>query len=162
MVTRILLATGQTRLVLVGSSRGGYAIRNYIRNAGGAANVDAAILCGTPNHGVTAQPGAPDSEFNGLGRFLTQLNAGREVEPGVRFLTLRSDATDKYAQPLRGSEPTGVTFASPELRGATNVVLPGLDHREVAFHARAFREMYRFITGKEPSLLGITSEDPRC
>ena len=159
MVTRILLSTGRKRLVLIGSSRGGYAIRNYIKNAGGAANVEAAILCGTPNHGVTAQPDTPDGEFNGLGRFLTQLNAGGEVQPGVRFLTLRSDTNDKYAQPLRGTEPTGVTYASPELRGATNIVLPGLDHREVAFHPRAFREMFRFINETEPSTLDIAPED---
>ena len=45
--------TGASRVALVGNSRGGNAIRNYIKN-GGAADVSHAVLCGTPNHGVYA------------------------------------------------------------------------------------------------------------
>jgi hypothetical protein len=55
--------------------------------------------------------------------------------------------------------PTGVSYDSPELRGAENIVLDGLDHREVAFHQRAFREIFRVITGKAPGTLEITSEE---
>ena len=68
-VTRALLLSGEKKVILVGNSRGGNAIRNYIRNAGGAAHVAQAILCGTPNHGVIAMPGAPNAEFNGAGNF---------------------------------------------------------------------------------------------
>src|SRR6202048_3972790 len=42
--------TGASRVALVGSSRGGYSIRNYIKN--GATDVSHAVLCGSPNHGV--------------------------------------------------------------------------------------------------------------
>ena len=159
----ILSKTGQKQLILVGSSRGGYAIRNYIKNAGGGVNVSHGILCGTPNHGVRATPFNLNDEFNGMGSFLSGLNAGDEVHPSVQFMTIRSDSNDKYAQPdgrfigMPG-QPTNVTFASPELRGAENLALPGLDHREVAFHSLAFKTMYRFITGREPATLDIVPE----
>ncbi len=162
-VKEIQSRTGQEKVILVGSSRGGYAIRNYIKNFGGAANVYQAILCGTPNHGTQASPSHLNNEFNGAGPFLSGLNAGEEVYPGVQFLTTRSDSNDKYAQPdgrflgMPGA-PTQVTYAGPELRGAKNVVLPGLDHREVAFHAKAFQVIYEFITGHEPQRLDILPE----
>jgi pimeloyl-ACP methyl ester carboxylesterase len=163
-VADIQARTGAARVVLVGSSRGGYSIRNYVKNGEGPARVSHVVLGGVPNHGVWATPRDLNSEFNGLGRFLMGLNAGDEVHPGIRFLTIRSDSNDKYAQPdgrfiSRPGEPTNVTFVSPELRGATNIVIPGLDHRETAFHRLAFKEMYRFITGREPATLAIASED---
>lgn len=155
--------TGAPRVALVGSSRGGYAIRNVIKN-GGAADVSHAVLCGTPNHGVFATDDALGSEFNGRGAFLRALNEGEtEVTPGPAFLTLRSDGMDKYAQPDgrfigRPGVPTNVTFEGPELKGATNLVLGALDHREVAFHPRAFREIYKFVAGREPARIAITPE----
>ncbi len=147
-VTRALLETRAPKVVLIGSSRGGLTIRNYLRFGGGAAVVSQAILAGTPNHGVAAVGPATGSEFSAHGPFLTRLNAGTEVVPGVRFLTLRSDKQDKYAQPAGG-----IGYEGPELAGAENVVLPGLDHRELAFDARAFAEMYRFVTGHAPERL---------
>jgi hypothetical protein len=50
-------------------------------------------------------------------------------------MTIRSADNDLYAQPMgqwigRPTVATNVTFAGPELRGAHNVVLPGIDHRE--------------------------------
>ena len=98
-VSEIQARTGEKKVILVGSSRGGLAIRNYIKNFGGAANVSQAILCGTQNHGVQATPENLNNEFNGLGPFLSGLNAGEEVSPGVQFMTTRSDSNDKYAQP---------------------------------------------------------------
>lgn len=159
-VAEIPAATGATRVALVGSSRGGYSIRNYIKNANGAASVSHVVLGGVPNHGVWATQQDINSEFNGLGPFLAGLNAGDEVHPAVRFLTIRSDTNDKYAQPDgrfigRPGEPTNVTYTAPELRGATNVVLRGLDHRQVAFHRLAFKKMYAFITGREPETLAV-------
>jgi Lipase C-terminal domain len=44
------------------------------------------------------------------------------------------------------------------LKGATNLVLGALDHREVAFHPRAFREIYKFIAGREPARIAIVPE----
>ena len=168
-VDRVLKATGATKVVLMGNSRGGNAIRHYIQNGGGDKRVSHAILGGTPNHGVWADAALrPGNEFNGAGSFLKALNApkgpnGDEVTPGVRWLTLRSDNNDKFAQPdgvWIGSpgKPTHVSFDGPALKGATNVVLPGRDHREVSYHSEAFEQAWRFITGRAPATAGYEGE----
>jgi pimeloyl-ACP methyl ester carboxylesterase len=169
-VDEFLAATGAKQVVLVANSRGGYAVRNYIQNGGGAARVSHAILGGTPNHGVWAdQAYLPGSEFNGAGPFLKALNApkdaaGDEVTGPVKWMTIRSDSNDKFAQPDglwigRRGQATHVTFAGPELKGATNVVIPRVDHRETAFSPAAFDAMHRFITGRAPSVPDIVPED---
>ena len=176
-VDKVLQATGARQVVLIGNSRGGNAIRDYIANGaspvgGGAAKVSHAILGGTPNHGVQAIPDVnPNNEFNGAGPFLVGLNApkgpnGNEVTPGVRWMTIRSDNNDKFAQPDgvwigRKGKPTNVTFDGPALKGADNLMLPGRDHREVAYHPEAFAAAYRFVTGRAPAstnTLHITPE----
>ena len=43
-VDKVLKATGAAKVVLMGNSRGGNAIRNYIANGGGSAKVSHAIL----------------------------------------------------------------------------------------------------------------------
>jgi triacylglycerol lipase len=161
-VDRVLAATGAVKVVLMGNSRGGNAIRHYIAHGGGAAKVSHAILGGTPNHGVWADPSfAPNSEFNGSGPFLSGLNApqganGDEVTAGPAWMTIRSDHNDKFAQPDgvwigRKGKPTHVAFDGPALKGALNVVLPGRDHRETSYHPEAFAAAYRFVTGHAPS-----------
>jgi len=155
--------TGAARVALVGNSRGGNSIRNVIKH-GGAGEVSHAVLCGTPNHGVFALDDQLGNEFNGRGPFLRGLNEGdSEVTPGTAFLTLRSDGMDKYAQPDgrfigKPGAPTNVTAEGPELKGATNLVLGTIDHRETAYHPRAFREIYKFIAGREPARIAITPE----
>jgi len=168
-VKKVLAASGAAKVALVGSSRGGYPIRNFIANGGGAAVVSHAVLGGVPNHGVWSNPAfLPGSEFNAAGPFLVKLNApqgpaGNEVTPGVAWMTIRSDNNDKYAQPdgvwigARGT-PTNVTFEGPALKGAENVVIAGIDHRETAFGVKAFAETYRFIAGKAPATLAIVPE----
>jgi len=166
-VDKVLQATGAPQVVLVANSRGGNAVRSYARS-GGAAKVSHAVLGGTPNHGVWADATLrPMAEFNGAGPFLQGLNnqgaAGVEVTPGPKWMTIRSDNNDKFAQPdgvwigSRGT-PTNVTFAGPELKGALNVVLPGVDHRETSYGPAAFAATYRFITGREPATTGFTAE----
>jgi pimeloyl-ACP methyl ester carboxylesterase len=154
--------TGASRVALVGNSRGGNSIRSYIRTGG--ADVSHAVLCGVPNHGVYDWDDNLNNEFNGRGPFLRGLNEGEsEVTPSTAFLTLRSDNMDKYAQPDgrflgKPGTPTGVSFEGPALKGATNLVLGAVDHRETAYHPRAFREIYKFIAGREPDRIAITPE----
>ena len=161
-VEKVLQSTGAGKVVLMGNSRGGNAIRNYIQNGGGDRTVSHAILGGTPNHGVQAVAGLNEgSEFAGTGAFLMALNApknaaGDEVTGPVKWMTIRSDNNDKYAQPDglwigRKGLPTNVTYAGPELKGATNVVIPRIDHRETAFSPAAFAAAYQFITGQAPA-----------
>jgi pimeloyl-ACP methyl ester carboxylesterase len=163
-VASTLRQTGAGRVALVGSSRGGNAIRNYLKNGPGAAYVSHAILCGTPNHGViVSNDKLVGSEFNGAGPFLRRLNSGLETVPGVEWMTIRSDAFDKFAQPdgagigMPGT-PTGVTADGPALVGAKNIVLPSLDHREVAFHEKAFAATWDFIIGSPPATTKILPE----
>ena len=166
-VTRVLIQTHARKVALIGSSRGGLTIRNYLLH-GGSGNVAYAVLAGTPNHGVMAMDRNLDGEFNGKGNFLTALNTpssdGSEVIAGVKMMTLRSDKLDKYAQPTGialGSPQTAtnVSFEGPALRGANNIVLPNLDHRELAFYPTAFAEMYRFITGAAPKNMSVVPEE---
>ncbi|HEY8292272.1 MAG TPA: alpha/beta fold hydrolase, partial [Thermomicrobiales bacterium] len=145
-VDAVLAQTGAAKLILIGNSRGANSIRNFVKH-GGAEKVSHVVLGGGVNHGVYSAPGS-NSEFNGMSRFMQDLNAGSEVVPGVQFMTIRSDKFDKYAQPtLASGGPSGIGYDAPELKGATNVVLEGIDHRETAFSARAFAEMFRFLTG---------------
>jgi pimeloyl-ACP methyl ester carboxylesterase len=155
--------TGASRVALVANSRGGYSVRNFIKNGGGA-DVSHAVLCGAPNHGVYDWDQGLGNEFNGRGPFLRGLNEGdSEVTPGTAFLTLRSDGMDKYAQADgrfvgKPGTPTGITAEGPALKGATNLVIGPVDHRETAYSPRAFAEIYNFIAGREPQFIAIAPE----
>jgi hypothetical protein len=78
-------------------------------------------------------------------------------------MTIRSDNNDKYAQPdgvwlgARGT-PTNVSFDGPALKGAENVVIAGIDHRETSFSPQAFAATYRFIVGRPPTTVAIVPE----
>ncbi len=168
-VNKVMQRTGASKVILMANSRGGNAVRNYIINGGGDRLVSHAVLGGTPNHGVWAIKDFRESnEFSGTGPFLTALNApknaaGDEVTGPVKWMTVRSDNNDKFAQPdglwigAKG-KPTFVTYAGPELKGAKNVVIPRVDHRETAFSPAAFDASWRFITGSAPKTLAIRPE----
>ena len=148
-VDEVLAHTKAPKIVLVANSRGANTVRNYLKNGGGAGKVGWAVLGSGVNHGVYSAPGGPNSEFNGASTFMKSLNERTEVVEGVKYLTIRSDKLDKYAQPeLASGRPSGISYDTPALQGATNVVIDGLDHRETAFGAKAFAEMYRFLTGR--------------
>jgi len=163
-VERVRQAAGVDKVILIGNSRGGNTIRNYIQNGGGDQVVSHAVLGGNPAHGIWAIVGYNEgSEFSALSPFLRQLNAPKganrdEATPGVQWLTLRSDRNDKYAQPdgtwigMPG-KPTNVGYDGPALKGATNLVLAGVDHRETSFSPAAFDATWRFLTGAAPRTL---------
>ncbi|MET0543631.1 MAG: alpha/beta fold hydrolase [Variovorax sp.] len=167
-VDRVVKATGAGKVILVGNSRGGNTIRNYVKH-GGAAKVSHVVLGGNPAHGIWAIPGFNEqSEFSALSTFLRQLNApqgpnGDEVTPGVKWLTLRSDNNDKFAQPDgvwigAPGKPTHATHDGPALKGATNLVLPRVDHRETSFSPAAFAATWQFLTGEAPRRTDIALE----
>jgi len=161
-VDAVLAKTGAAKAAFVANSRGCNTTRNYLRH-GGAEKAECAVLCGGVSHGIAAWPFLKGNEYNGWGPFLSELNAGDEVASGVRFLTLRSDGYDMYAQrwAIGMGQPWAPTFVSsdgPALKGARNVTLDHVDHRETAFGPRAFPEIYAFITGHAPARVAITPE----
>jgi triacylglycerol lipase len=165
VVAQVRQRTGADKVVLVGQSRGGNTVRNYLKNGDGAGHVEAAVLCGAVNHGVIVSgEHLAGSEFNGASSFMKDLNStAGEVLPGVRFMTIRSDSNDKYAQAdgrFIGlpKVATGLGYDAPELKGATNVVLPAVDHRETGYAPAAFATMYRYITGEKPKTTDIARE----
>jgi len=164
-VASVRQTTRRPKVALIASSRGGNTVRNYLKNGGGAACVSHAILCGTPNKGIViSDTMLVGSEFNGTSPFLRGLNSGPDdLIAGVEMEAIRSDKNDKYSQPDARfvgypGKPTGVSYDASELRGAKNVIIDGLDHRETAFHKLAFAAQYEFITGKPPASLFITQE----
>ncbi|WP_213955009.1 alpha/beta fold hydrolase [Variovorax sp. dw_954] len=168
-VDRVLKATGASKVILIGNSRGGNTIRNYVQNGGGASKVSQVVLGGNPAHGIWAIPGFNEqSEFSSLSTFILRLNApkgpnGDEVTPGVKWLTLRSDNNDKFAQPDgvwigAPGKPTNVPYDGPALKGATNQVLQRVDHRETSFSPAAFAATWQFLTGAPPKSMDIAPE----
>jgi pimeloyl-ACP methyl ester carboxylesterase len=156
--------TGAAKVALVGNSRGGYPIRDFVVHQGGAAQVSHVVLCGVPNRGVYDWPEIRNREFNSRSDLLQRLNGGEsDVVEGVAFTTIRSDANDLFAQSravwsATPDRATGTDVDGPELRGARNIVLAGLDHRETAYHWRAFREIFTAIAGREPDRLNVPAE----
>lgn len=168
-VDKVLNATGASKVILIGNSRGGNTIRNYMQNGGGDKVVSEVILGGNPAHGIWSVKGFREgNEFSGLSNFMQQLNApknaaGDEITPGTRWLTVRSDRNDKYAQPdglwigAKGMA-TNIGFDGPALKGATNVVLPTVDHRETSFSPAAFAADWQFLTGRAPRITSVWQE----
>jgi hypothetical protein len=101
-VAELRARTGAGRVALVGNSRGGYPIRDFVVHQGGAAQVSHAITCGTPNRGVYDWEWGPGGEFNGRGPFLRRLNGG--------------DTDVVEAPPFSRSAPT--TTSTPSRTGA--------------------------------------------
>ena len=81
----------------------------------------------------------------------------------MKWLTIRSDNNDKYAQPdgvwigAKGTA-TNIGFDGPALKGATNIALPRVDHRETSFSPAAFDATWRFLTGEAPRTLQPVAE----
>jgi triacylglycerol lipase len=164
-VAQVRSTMRRRKVALIASSRGGNAVRNYLKNGGGAEFVSHAVLCGTPNKGIViSDTMLVGSEFNGAMPFLKGLNSGPDdLIPGVEMMAIRSDKNDKYSQPDAHfvgfpGKPSGVGYDASELRGAKNVILEGLDHRETAFHKLAFAAQYEFIVGKPAGTLFIAQE----
>ena len=164
-VAEVRATTRRRKVALVASSRGGNAVRNYLKNGGGADSVSHAVLGGGIVRGiVNLDTALIGSEFNGAMPFLKGLNGGADDRiAGVEMMSIRSDKADKYAQPDgrfvgMAGKPTGVGYDAAELRGCKSVTLEGLDHREVAFHKLAFAAQYEFIAGKAPATLFIAQE----
>jgi triacylglycerol lipase len=95
-VDGVLAATGAAKADIVGHSEGGLMPRYYLRFLGGAAHVDDMVGIAAPNHGTSLFLAdipvgvlcGSCNEFATGSPFLTNLNAGSDVVPGVSFTQL--------------------------------------------------------------------------
>ena len=100
---QVLRLTGAARLDVVGHSEGGLALRYYIKNLGGAAQVRNYVSLGTPQHGTelanligqipligdaAAALCAACAQMAVGSDFLAALNSPRDVVAGVAFTAL--------------------------------------------------------------------------
>jgi len=99
-VAAVKARTGATKVDIVSHSMGGLVSRYYVKNLGGAANVDSLIMLGTPNYGTNL---ANIAEFLTFGScvgitsceqmargsgFLNDLNAGDDTIGSVRYTSI--------------------------------------------------------------------------
>ncbi|WP_199430847.1 esterase/lipase family protein [Qaidamihabitans albus] len=148
-VDRVLEATGSDEVDIVGHSQGGMMPRYYLKNLGGADEVNHLVALspsnhGTDVHGLARLPGVPELLSAGLGDsvrdqirgsdFLTDLNAGGDTVPGVEYTVIQT----KYDEVV-----TPYTSAFLEGPDVTNVLLQdgcklnATDHLGISFDRRA-------------------------
>ena len=106
-VNRVLAATGASKVDLVGHSQGGMMPRYYLKYLGGASKVNALVGLAPSNHGTTLNgiftlagyfPGSnafladcPACQEQEAGSpSITNLNAGGETVPGVKYTVIES------------------------------------------------------------------------
>ncbi|MGW3464578.1 esterase/lipase family protein [Streptomyces olivaceoviridis] len=142
-VDKVLAATGAARADLVGHSQGGMMPRYYLKFLGGAAKVNALVGIAPDNHGTDLDgltrllpyfPGAEDllkATTPGLAdqitgsAFLTELNAGGDTVPGVRYTVIAS-RYDEVVTPWRTQYLSG--------SGVRNVLLQDLCPLDLSEH----------------------------
>ena len=151
------------KVAFVANSRGCLTTRNYLAHGG----ADKAVACGAvrrrQSRRVCNCRRRSAANTTARGRSSAISTSGDETE-GVKSLTLRSDGYDLYAQPDgayigHAGMKTNITSDGPALKGAENLMLDHVDHRETAFSPRAFAEIYKFIVGAAPSRIAIVKED---
>jgi triacylglycerol esterase/lipase EstA (alpha/beta hydrolase family) len=106
--------TGAAKVDLVGHSEGGLVSRAYVKNYGGAAEVDSLVTLGTPNHGTVAANivrlftlgtcvGITACEQMTIGSsFLADLNAGDDSVGNVAYTNIAT-VMDELVQPYTNS-----------------------------------------------------------
>ncbi|MFF8846200.1 esterase/lipase family protein [Streptomyces sp. NPDC015127] len=142
-VDRVLAATGATETDIVGHSQGGMMPRYYLKYLDGADKVNALVGIAPSNHGTTLGgltkllpyfPGAGDllSEHTPAladqvagSAFLTELNAGGDTVPGVRY-TVIATRYDQVVTPYESQYLSG-----PNVR---NVLLQDLCPVDLSEH----------------------------
>lgn len=137
-VNEIKAATGATKVDIITHSMGGLSSRYYIKNLGGAANVDDWVSLAGPNHGTTWAYGcfffSPCNQMIPGSGFLNQLNSGDETPGAVRYGTWWSSC-DELINP----------DTSTILSGATNTNVGCLSHSGVKDSAAVYAQFRDFV-----------------
>jgi triacylglycerol lipase len=137
-VNEIKAATGAAKVDIITHSMGGLSSRYYIKNLGGAANVDEWVSLAGPNHGTTWAYGcfffSPCNQMIPGSSFLNQLNSGDETPGAVNYGTWWSSC-DELINP----------DTSTILSGATNTNVGCLSHSGVKDSAAVYAQFRDFV-----------------
>jgi triacylglycerol lipase len=137
-VNEIKAATGAAKVDIITHSMGGLSSRYYIKNLGGAANVDDWVSLAGPNHGTTWAYGcfffSPCNQMLPGSSFLNQLNSGDETPGAVNYGTWWSSC-DELINP----------DTSTILSGATNTNVGCLSHSGVKDSAAVYAQFREFV-----------------
>ncbi|MEU4340767.1 alpha/beta fold hydrolase [Nocardia sp. NPDC023852] len=143
-VDQVLAATGASKVDLVGFSQGATVTRYFVNKLGGAPKVDQWVGLASPSYGgvmyglvpiAQAIPGALQAfaQVTSLAAvqqvqgspIMTDLNAGGDTVPGVRYVTIGS-RVDEMIQPF-----SNIALRGP---GARNLVLQDLCPSDLTGH----------------------------
>lgn len=137
-VDQIRAATGAAKVDIISHSMGGLNTRYYLKNLGGAAEVDEWVSLGGPNHGTQTayacfwntscfemQPGSS---------FLTNLNAGDETPGAVNYGTWWSPC-DEIINP----------DSSVLLSGASNTQTACMGHSALYSDLTVYNQVRNFV-----------------
>jgi triacylglycerol lipase len=137
-VNEIKAATGAAKVDIITHSMGGLSSRYYIKNLGGAANVDDWVSLAGPNHGTSWAYGcfffSPCNQMIPGSSFLNQLNSGDETPGAVNYGTFWSSC-DELINP----------DTSTILSGATNTGVGCLSHSGVKDSAAVYALVREFV-----------------
>jgi len=137
-VNQIKAATGAAKVDIITHSMGGLSSRYYLKNMGGAVNVDDWVSLAGPNHGTTWAYGcfffSPCNQMIPGSSFLNQLNSGDETPGAVNYGTFWSSC-DELINP----------DTSTILSGATNTNVGCLSHAGVKDSATVYGQVRDFV-----------------
>jgi triacylglycerol lipase len=156
-------ATGAAKVDLVGHSQGGLVARSYVKDFGGATEVDSMITLGTPNRGTYV---ANLVNFLGFGDclsvvacqqmtigsgYLDALNAGDDTIGAVRYTTFRT-LQDELVRPVG---------RATLFDGAVNVLIQSQCWLRVVGHVGLILDGAVY-SGIDEALQGNTNIDLNC
>jgi triacylglycerol lipase len=137
-VNQIKAATGAAKVDIITHSMGGLSSRYYLKNLGGAANVDDWVSLGGPNHGTTWAYGcfffSPCNQMIPGSSFLNQLNSGDETPGAVTYGTWWSPC-DELINP----------DTSTILSGATNTQTSCILHSDLRTNLTVYQQVKAFV-----------------
>lgn len=141
-VERIVAATGQPRVALVGHSMGGLVARAYLARRG-SARLARLVTLGSPHHGswlARLGPGANAREMRPGSAFLADLER-HEAAAGAPVAASIYSPHDNMVMPQ----------ASSRVAGARNIAIPGVGHVAMLRSPRLAEALLAELEGSRPA-----------